>query len=273
MCRLRRPGAVIEFDELPRHALNVPGVQEDEVIERVFAQRTTKSLDMWIRIGGVERRGHPLDVHRARQPSALMTAESVSSPPELSEDAVVVVQQKSRLAISRGDVAGLDLHPVDRGALCRVAEHDTPGADLHHDENVDGCEQRRVLRHEVASVELVTVVLDEGAPLLPIISRSPPHHVPTNGASGVADAELDSQLFVDLVFTPGRMVSTHPSDKRDVLRPDTGSSRTPGARSSAPVELEAPTVPANHGLGFDEDERGLPAVPEPGEPHPECPIG
>ena len=30
-----------------------------------------------------------------------------------------------------------------------------------------------------------------------------------------ADAELDSQFFVDLVFTPGRIVSAHPSDERD----------------------------------------------------------
>ncbi len=49
MCRLRRTGVVVVFDELPRHARNVAGVQEDKVIERVFAQRTMKSLDVRIR--------------------------------------------------------------------------------------------------------------------------------------------------------------------------------------------------------------------------------
>jgi hypothetical protein len=44
MGRLRRACVVVELDELPRHALNVPGVQEDEVVERIFAQRTMKSL-------------------------------------------------------------------------------------------------------------------------------------------------------------------------------------------------------------------------------------
>ncbi len=62
MCRLRRACAIIELYKLPCHALNVPGIQEDEVIESVFAQRTMKSLDVCIRIRGVVRRGHSLDV-------------------------------------------------------------------------------------------------------------------------------------------------------------------------------------------------------------------
>ena len=141
-----------------------------------------KSLDVRICIRGPVWRGQSLDVHRYRQPAVEMAAESVSSPPELTplKTAIVVVQQESRFAIERGDVADLDLHPVERGALGHIAEHDTPGADLHHDENVDGREQRRVLRHEVAGEELVAVVLDEGAPLLPIIAGSWPHHVLTN---------------------------------------------------------------------------------------------
>jgi hypothetical protein len=37
MCRLGRACPVVVFDELPRNAPNVAGVEEDEVVERVFA--------------------------------------------------------------------------------------------------------------------------------------------------------------------------------------------------------------------------------------------
>ena len=37
MCSLRGARAVVVFDELSRHAPNVAGAQEDEVVERVFA--------------------------------------------------------------------------------------------------------------------------------------------------------------------------------------------------------------------------------------------
>ncbi len=124
----------------------------------------------------------------------------------------------------------------------------------------DGREQHRILRHEVAGVELVAVVLDEGAPLLPII-ESRPHHVPTNGAGGVADAELDSQLLVDLVLTPGRVVAAHSHDELDVLLRDSGPAQTLRARPPSPVELEALAVPADHGLGFHDDQGGGPFLP------------
>ncbi len=37
MCSLRGARVVVVFDELSRHAPNVAGAQEDEVVERVFA--------------------------------------------------------------------------------------------------------------------------------------------------------------------------------------------------------------------------------------------
>ncbi len=153
---------------------------------------------------------------------------------------------------SNGDVADLDLHPVERGAFGHIAVHDTPRADLHHDKHVDDREQRGVLRHEVAGKEFVAVVLDERAPLLPITTWSSPRHVLANGAAGMADAELDSQFFVDLVFTPGRIVSAHPSDERDVFAGNRGPADFLGSRLPSPIELEALVVPSDDGFGSDE---------------------
>ena len=57
---------VVVFDELPGHTPNVCGVEEDEVVERIFTQRTMKSLDVRIRIRGVVGRGKSLNGHRRR---------------------------------------------------------------------------------------------------------------------------------------------------------------------------------------------------------------
>ncbi len=54
-----------------------------------------------------------------------MAAEAVSEPTELPENAIVVVQKESRLAIERGNVADLNLHPAERGAFRHIAVHDT----------------------------------------------------------------------------------------------------------------------------------------------------
>ncbi len=185
-----------------------------------------------------------------------MAAEAVLASPELTENAIVVVQKESRLTIESSDVANLDLHPVERGAFGHIAVHDSPRADLHHDKHVDGGEQRGALRHEVAGKELVAVVLDESAPLLPITAGSSLRHVPANGAGGMADTELDSQLLVDLVFPPGWVVAAHSHDELDVLARDRGPAQTLRARPPSPIELEALAVPAKHGLGFHDDRGG-----------------
>ncbi len=197
-----------------------------------------------------------------------MTAKAVLASPKLTENAIVIVQKESRLAIECGDVEDLDLHPVERRAFGHIAVHDTPRADLHHDKHVDDREQRGVLRHEVAGKELVAVVLDERAPLLPIIAWLSPRHVLANGAGGMADTELDSQLLVDLVLPPGWVVGAHSPDELDVLARDSGPAQTLRVRPPSPVELEALAVPPDHGLGFHDDQGGGPFPPQPREPDP-----
>ncbi len=87
------------------------------------------------------------------------------------------------------------------------------------------------------------------------------------------DAELETELFKYLVLAPSRIVCAHAADEVDVLAWNLGSADLLGSRLPAPVELEALTVPSNHGLGSDEDEGRLPAVPESRKQHPEGSIG
>ena len=93
------------------------------------------------------------------------------------------MEQKLRLAVEGGGVADLNLHPVERGAVGHVAMDDAACADLHHDEDVDRREQRRVLRHEIAGEEFVAVVLDEGSPLLTVITPPSADHVRADGTT------------------------------------------------------------------------------------------
>ena len=60
MCRLRRARAVVVFDEFSDGSPNVGGIEKDEVIERIFAQRAMESLDVGVRIRGVIRRRKPV---------------------------------------------------------------------------------------------------------------------------------------------------------------------------------------------------------------------
>ncbi len=63
---LRRACPVVVFDELPDDPPNVGGVEEYEVVERIFTQRAMESLDARIRVRSVVRHGQSLDVHRHR---------------------------------------------------------------------------------------------------------------------------------------------------------------------------------------------------------------
>ncbi len=78
------------------------------------------------------------------------------------------------------------------------------------------------------------------------------------------DAELEIELFKDLVLAPARMIGTHAANKIDVLAWDLGSADLVRPRLPAPVEFETLAVPSNHGLRPDEDEGRLPMVPESG---------
>ena len=94
-------------------------------------------------------------------------------------------------------------------------------------------------------------------------------YVLANGAGGMADTELDSQLLVDLVLPPGWVVAAHSHDELDVLARDRGPAQTLRARPPSPVEREALGVPADHGLEFHDDQGGGAFPPQLREPDPE----
>ena len=82
------------------------------------------------------------------------------------------------------------------------------------------------------------MILDERAPCLSIMTRASLRHVFANSARGMADAKLDTELFVALLFAPGWIVAAHPPDELDVRSWDGWPSQTPRARLPSPVPSE-----------------------------------
>ena len=167
----------------------------------------------------------------------------------------------------------LSLDPGQRGML-RDIDMDNPSCpQLHDHEYVDHGEEGSVLCEEVACKDLAAVVLDKGTPCLAITRASSFHHVLSDRARRMLDAELEAEFFKYLVLAPSRIVYAHAADEVDVLARNLGPSDLLGSRLPAPIEFEALAVPSDDCLRFDEDEGRLPAVPESGEPQPEGSIG
>jgi hypothetical protein len=89
-----------------------------------------------------------------------------------------------------------------------------------------------VLRHEVACEDLVGVILEKCLPGLLIAWGWSFHHVFSNRTGRLLDAELEIELFTDLVFAPARIIGTYAADEVDVLAWNCGSADLPGSRLS-----------------------------------------
>ena len=85
------------------------------------------------------------------------------------------------------------------------------------------------------------------------------------------DVELQ-QLAVDARGAPGRIGSAHLADERLDGARDAGPPGPTGPTFPTPVEPKATSMPPEHGVGLDDDERVSPAGPQATEPRPEQPV-
>ena len=75
------------------------------------------------------------------------------------------------------------------------------------------------------------------------------------------------RLLVDARRTPGRILARHPDDEPANLRVQPRPARR--SREDGPVAPEGLPMPRHDGLGLDEEEGILPAVPGPTQRDPE----
>ena len=97
------------------------------------------------------------------------------------------------------------------------------------------------------------------------------HHVAPDRSFTDRDAELQ-QLAVDARGAPGRVGAAHLADERVNSVRDAGPARSARPTLPAPVEPKAASMPPEHGVGLDDDERVSPAGPQATEPRPEQPV-
>ena len=131
------------------------------------------------------------------------------------------------------------------------------------------CHRRH--REEIESSDYLAVIGEKGEPLLPGIP-APNHTTQISGHGSFRQGKAQLLQFrVNLGSAPVGIVLGQASDQiPDFLRdPGSAAART---GSPPPVETKASTMPADDGLGFDNQEDIGPARPEAAESHPKQPV-
>ena len=80
------------------------GAEEDEGIEGLSSEGASEAFDMSVDVGSTVGRRDPLDAHRVGEPLVEVAAETTLAAAVLSEDAIVVMEQKPRFAVEGDDV-------------------------------------------------------------------------------------------------------------------------------------------------------------------------
>ncbi len=190
---------------------------------------------------------------RAQDRDAAGRSDPREGRPEL---AVVVADQIARALAEGGGLAPL-LGDPGVGRVARRADMDDPARGQFDDEEgEDRPEQGVRHRQEVAGPDVRGVGAQEGRPGLPPWSWGGGHgQVRLDGTLGHADAQLP-ELAPDPLRPPERVVGGHPPDQGDGLCRERRATR-PRARLPPPERAEPGTLPAQQGLGLD-DQQGLP---------------
>jgi hypothetical protein len=161
--------------------------------------------------------------------------------------------------------------PLRSRVPSNVEVQDLPTCVLDNEEAVEQLEGHGRHGEEVESDDHLAVVLEEGKPLLtwvPAALDAP--EIPSNGPSGDDEAEF-LKFAVDFGGSPTRILRRQAPDQR----PEFFSSLLPtSARSGTPTPVQPKTraVPADDGLGLDDDQDVGPTGPEVAEGRPEEPV-
>src|SRR5271166_7108442 len=153
--------------------------------------------------------------------------------------------------------------------MCGHVNVEKPASlEAQHDEHVKQPEANRRHHGEVDGDRMVS---QERPPALR--GRFPmPWHVLGDRRLGEAEAKLD-ELAMDPGSTPGGIRAMHLDDEISNLWLNARSSRAPRSAVPAPVQAEALSVPADHGLPADKEESLTPSRPKARKPGPEHPVG
>ena len=154
----------------------------------------------------------------------------------------------------------------DRGGVLGDIEMEYPAAVVAEDhEHVEQAEGDCMHDEEVAGQDLLDMILQEGSPVLGWIGRSF-RLVLGNGPSGHREAEL-GKFVADASAAPGGILRPQGPDQLPHVLAHRRSSRL--VRFPAPVDPEALPMPAEDGVGLEDDEPVPPAMVQSAQATPE----
>src|SRR5271165_4639765 len=158
--------------------------------------------------------------------------------------------------IARNRFAKLLQSPGCRWMRGDVAMHDAPCPDLHEDEHIESSKPSGHHDQEIAGDDGLGMIADKRPPVL---RRVPPvapslrfgRPIGAHRTWRNIDTQLHRQLRCHTRLSPSRILSCHLHDElADVLR----KSWPTRLRLPFPKQLETLAMPANQGLGFDDDQ-------------------
>ena len=230
--------------------------EDDHVIEKLSSTGSHPPLGDRVLPGAAVGRAHGID---PKTPDR--------SHDFRGEDRVAVEKEEARGAIGREGLPKLLDHPTGAG-IRRHIEVDQPSASVIDDEpDVQQLEAHGGDDAEVHRCDGVLVVSEERHPALATARiRRAFREISRDRRQADGEAEL-RELALDLPRPPAVLERKAGDQLSHFLR----DARPPGPASGkgSLVEAEALAMPADHGLGLDDDQYFLPARPELVECDPE----
>jgi hypothetical protein len=118
----------------------------------------------------------------------------------------------------------------------------------------------------------VPVIPKEGSPVLAgLFPRVQALEISGNSAFGEVEAKFE-KFTVNPWSAPGLILLRHLLDESLKLGIDRGPAKASGARTKAPEQPKAGSMPGHNGFRFDEDQGTAPCRPKTAEQNPKYPI-
>jgi hypothetical protein len=161
--------------------------------------------------------------------------------------------------------------PVPSRMAGHVEVQDLATSALDYEKAVEQLEGNSRHREKVESNDDLAVILEEGQPQLARVATAlTPPKTASDGSFRDDEAEL-LKFTVDFGDFPTRILRRQAPDQRpDLLRDSWPAATGPG--TPAPVQPKTGPVPADDGVGLDDDEDVGPAGPAAAEGRPEEPV-
>src|SRR5713226_6010132 len=203
-----------------------------------------------------------------RMPSDFIIGDNPSA-----EDGVAVENEVVRGGVVWERLAKLLDDPGCRGVLGDIEMKNASLRVSNREPDIEDAEGGRGHSKEVHGRDGPAVVAQEREPALEGARRRSSSRK-TPGHAALRDFEAEhAQLAVDARRTPGRVLQCHLMYQGAQAGLDWRSTSTAAPREPGPIATKTGLVPADHCLGFDEDEHLGPSQPNPPQGEPEQSVG